>query len=189
MNTYDIQNHPVILELFRAHGKTINFTGVIATVTAVEARFRDLTSKMAANLLKETLDADGVIVTKGVGGASTICVGAIASEAEKLGIKAVPIIQILNSESNLSVENLINEKNVDSIVQNGTYYHIEELPEVEKVYGSTEDAIYLSQDVGVQEGHIPAEGKPAKGKVMSMQMKHVGVMSQLGGSYGKAVDY
>lgn len=65
---------------------------------------------MAANLLKEVFHADGVIVTKGVGGASTLCVGAIASEAEKLGIKAVPVIQILNGKSNLGIECMISEK-------------------------------------------------------------------------------
>ncbi len=104
VTTYEIQNHPVILELMRRHGKELNFAGVLVTVTSVEAKHRSLVSKMAANILKETLRADGLIVTKGVGGASTLCVGAIASEAEKLGIKSVPIIQILNGKSNLSVE-------------------------------------------------------------------------------------
>ncbi len=189
ITSYEIQNHPVIMELFRRHGKDINFAGVIITVTSVEARHRTLVSRMAATLLKETLKADGVIITKGVGGASTLCVGAIASEAENLGIKAVPIIQILNGKSNLGVECLISERNVDSIVCSGTYYHNFSLPAVDKLLGGPEDALYLSGDDGVVGGHRIATGDPAIGPVHSTYMKHVGLMSQIGSSFGMAKDY
>lgn len=189
VTTYEIQNHPIIVNLMRRHGKDLNFTGVLITVTSVEAKHRCLVSKMAASLLKEELHAHGVIVTKGVGGASTLCVGAIASEAEKLGIKAVPIIQILNGRSNLDVECMISEQNVDSIVCSGTYYHNFTLPPVETLLGGPEEALYLSGDDGVIEGHKIATGDPAKGQVRSTYMKQVGLMSQIGFSYGIAVDY
>lgn len=189
VTTYEIQNHPIILELMRRHGKELNFAGVLITVTSVEAKHRYLVSKMAANLLKEEFHADGVIITKGVGGASTLCVGAIASEAEKLGIKAVPIIQILNGKSNLDVECLISEQNVDSIVCSGTYYHNFTLPPVKTLLGGPQDALYLSGDDGVIEGHKIATGDPAIGQVRSTYMKQVGLMSQIGFSYGMAVDY
>lgn len=189
VTTYEIQNHPIIVNLMRRHGKDLNFTGVLITVTSVEAKHRCLVSKMAASLLKEELHAQGVIVTKGVGGASTLCVGAIASEAEKLGIKAVPIIQILNGRSNLDVECMISEQNVDSIVCSGTYYHNFTLPPVETLLGGPEEALYLSGDDGVIEGHKIATGDPAKGQVRSTYMKQVGLMSQIGFSYGMAVDY
>lgn len=189
VTTYEIQNHPVILELMRKHGGELNFAGVLLTVTSVEAKHRYLVSKMAANLLKEVFHADGVIITKGVGGASTLCVGAIASEAEKLGIKAVPIIQILNGKSNLDVECMISEPNVDSIVCSGTYYHNFTLPPVDTLLGGPTDALYLSGDDGVIGGHKIASGDPAKGWVRSTYMKQVGLMSQVGYSYGMAVDY
>jgi len=189
VTTYEIQNHPIIVELMRRHGKDLNFTGVLITVTSVEAKHRYLVSKMAAGLLKEVLHADGLIVTKGVGGASTLCVGAIAGEAEKLGIKSVPIIQILNGKSNLDVECLISEQNVDSIVCSGTYYHNFVLPPVETLLGGPEDALYLSGDDGVIGGHKIATGEPAKGQVNSTYMKQVGLMSQIGFSYGMALDY
>lgn len=189
VTTYEIQNHPVIVELMRRHGKDLNFAGVIITVTSVEAKHRNLVSKMAASLLKNVFHADGVIVTKGVGGASTLCVGAIASEAEKLGIKAVPIIQILNGKSNLGVECMISEPNVDSIVCSGTYYHNFTLPPVKTLLGGPKDALYLSGDDGVIGGHKIATGDPAIGQVRSTYMKQVGLMSQVGYSYGKAVDY
>lgn len=189
VTTYEIQNHPVIVELMRRHGKDLNFAGVLITVTSVEAKHRYLVSKMAANLLKEVFHADGVIITKGVGGASTLCVGAIASEAEKLGIPAVPIIQILNGKSHLSIECMISEQNVDSIVCSGTYYHNFTLPPVEKLLGGPKDALYLSGDDGVIGGHKIASGDLAAGQVHSTYMKQVGLMSQVGASYGMAVDY
>lgn len=52
VTTYEIQNHPVIIELMRRHGKELNFAGVVITVTSVEAKHRNLVSKMAASLLK-----------------------------------------------------------------------------------------------------------------------------------------
>ncbi|MDR3230950.1 MAG: glycine/sarcosine/betaine reductase component B subunit [Synergistaceae bacterium] len=189
VTTYEIQNHPIIMELMRRHGKDLNFAGVIVTVTSVEAKHRSLVAKMAASLLREVLGADGVILTKGVGGASTLDVGAIASEAEKIGIRAVPIIQILNGKSNLGVECLISEPNVDSIVCSGTYYHNFTLAPVETLLGGPKDALYLSGDDGVIEGHRIATGDPAVGQVRSTYMKQVGLMSQIGYSYGKAVDY
>jgi glycine reductase len=189
LTTYDIQNHPIITELMRRHGKDLNFTGTIITVTSVEAKHRSLTSKFAASLLKEVLHADGVVITKGVGGASTLCVGAIASEAEKLGIKAVPIIQILNAQSNMSTECLITESNVDSIVTSGTYYHNYILPPVDVLYGGPEDALFMSGNDGVIDGHKIATGKPAMGEVVCSSMKHVGMMSQTGSCYSTGVDY
>lgn len=189
VTTYEIMNHPIIWELMERHGKDLNFAGVLITVTSVEATHRALCAKMAASLLKNVLHADGLIVTKGVGGASTLCVGAIASEAEKLGIRSVPIIQILNGKSNLDVECLISESNVDSIVCSGTYYHNFTLPAVDTLLGGPEDALYLSGDDGVIGGHKIATGDPAKGVVRSTYMKQVGLMSQIGYSYGKAFDY
>ncbi|NLC25739.1 MAG: hypothetical protein GX777_03845 [Fastidiosipila sp.] len=189
ITTYDLQNHPIILELFRRHGKDLNFTGMILTVTSVEASHRDLVSKIAANIMKEEFHADASIITKGVGGASTLDVGAIASECEKIGIVAVPIIQILNSKSNVSTECLISEQNVKSIVSTGTYYHNYHLPPADKLLGSPQDALYLSGDDGVIAGHKIATGRPALGDVWCTTMKHVGLLSQVGNSYGMPVDY
>lgn len=189
ITTYELQNHPIIIELMKRHGKDLNFAGMILTVTSVEAKHRYLVSKIAANLMKEVFHADGVVVTKGVGGASTLDVGAIASECEKLGIVGVPIIQILNSKSNLSTECLITEQNVVSIVQAGSYYHNYDLPPADKLLGGPQDTIYLSGDDGVIAGHKIATGKPAIGEVTCTTMKHVGLISQVGDTYGMGVDY
>ncbi len=48
ITTYEIQNHPIIVNLMRRHGKDLNFAGVLITVTSVEAKHRYLVSKMAA---------------------------------------------------------------------------------------------------------------------------------------------
>ena len=101
----------------------------------------------------------------------------------------MPIIQILNGKSNLEVECMISEPNVDSIVCSGTYYHNFTLPPVKTLLGGPQDALYLSGDDGVIGGHKIATGDPAIGQVRSTYMKQVGLMSQVGYSYGKAVDY
>ena len=184
MLTYEIQNHPVVSELFRRHGKELNFVGTIITVTAVESIRRQLAAAMAANILKEVMRADGVIVTKAHGGASTICVGAIASECEKIGIGAVPVIQVLNAQSNLSTECLFDDPRVDSIVQTGCYFHEESYPDVDKVYGGSQVFTDMRVSCRAYEGMHPAN------KAFDIICnKHAGVTSQVGGGNIIAVDY
>jgi len=188
--TYEIQNNAVVKELYKYHGKDFNFVGSFITVTSVEARRRHLAAVMVANIAKEQFDADGIIITKGTGGASTIDVGDIASECEKLGIKAVPIIQVLNDQSNLSTECLFDASmNVDSIVQIGAQCFEFDLPAVEKVLGNREDAMYITPDALVENGHTAVNGPPAKGPVTVQTFKTIHLLSQLGAAREMGVDY
>ncbi|MGD9560193.1 MAG: glycine/sarcosine/betaine reductase component B subunit [Oscillospiraceae bacterium] len=191
MITYEVTNHPIITELFRRHGKDLNFVGVIITVTAVESQRRHLAAKMAANIMKEEFHADGMIVTKGHGGASTICVGVIAAECEKLGIKAVPVIQVLNAQSNLATECLFDDPEVDSIVQTGCYFYEYDLPAVDTVLGGAFDAPYITNTTSVGGVDIIPDTPitPANGPIPTVSYKQVGITSQIGGGFMKAVDY
>jgi len=66
--TYTILNHPVILELYRRHGREVNFRGVVVSPEPTSLAEIKRTSMMAAGLLKYTLGAEGVIITKEGGG-------------------------------------------------------------------------------------------------------------------------
>ncbi len=59
----------------------------------------------------------------------------------------------------------------------------------DKLLGGPQDTIYLSGDDGVIAGHKIATGKPAIGEVTCTTMKHVGLISQVGDTYGMGVDY
>jgi len=90
--TYVLQNHPIITELFSRHGKDLDFAGVILTVSRVTEPERVRSAMMAANMAKWILGADGVILTKASSGATDIDTAQTAQACEDLGMKAVLII-------------------------------------------------------------------------------------------------
>ncbi len=144
METYSIQNHCVILDLLRRHGKDINFVGTVITVVSLDGKRRHLASTMLGNLMKEVFHADGVILTKNLGGAGNVCMAEAASKCEDRGIKTTMILQILNAESNLSSEILFDDKRLNAIVQNGVYFDRVCLPAVDVVYGGPKDTKIFS---------------------------------------------
>ncbi len=87
VETYVIQNHPVIKELYKRHGKELYFAGVIITTAHNNPREYERTANIAANLSKWVLDADGAILTKTGGGAPEVAMSQTARMCEELGIK------------------------------------------------------------------------------------------------------
>jgi len=87
MDTYTIQNHPIIQELYNNHGKTLDFKGVIICNAPNNAPEYERTATIAANLAKWTLRADGAILTKCGGGAPELVMARTAQKCEQMGIK------------------------------------------------------------------------------------------------------
>jgi hypothetical protein len=93
LDTYTIQNHAVIKELYRRHGKDLIFTGVVCGVAKIEESDRLRTVMMASNLILNVLGADAVILTKVHGGMPHVDVGLVAERCEKAGVKTAVYIQ------------------------------------------------------------------------------------------------
>lgn len=85
--TYVLQNHPMIKELYQNHGKTLCFAGVIICNAPNNAPEHARTANVAANLAKWTLDTDGVVLTKIGGGAPELTMALTAQRCEELGIR------------------------------------------------------------------------------------------------------
>ena len=67
--TYFYQNHPIVLDLYRRHqAREINFVGTVATIAGADNFDRERNSRVAANLVKWNLRADGAVLTKYGGG-------------------------------------------------------------------------------------------------------------------------
>ena len=82
-------NNPVLLDLYRRHGKDINFLGVIATRTEwTTQREKEMTANQTAKLAK-MLGADGALVTWDAGGNEFIEVIRTVQACERAGIKTV----------------------------------------------------------------------------------------------------
>jgi glycine reductase len=87
VETYLVQNHPIVKELYLNHGKTLYFAGVIITNAPNNVGELERAANVAANLAKWVLDADGAILTKTGGGAPELTMARTAQRCEELGIK------------------------------------------------------------------------------------------------------
>ena len=102
LDTYSIQNHGVIKELYRRHSKDLNFVGVVCAVANIDPVARARSACMAAHQLKNVLGADGVILAKIVGGMPHIDLAMAGEECEKLGVKTAIFTQPLTAFGTLS---------------------------------------------------------------------------------------
>lgn len=137
MDTYQLQNHPVILGLLRRHGKELNFVGMMCGVVSMDGKRRHLAGMMIGSTMKNVFHADGVVMTKTMGGAPHVCEGVAASECEKRGVKTAVTIQVLNCASTLKTEVLFNDPNINAIVQNGLYFDPFPRPKLDKIVGNS----------------------------------------------------
>ena len=78
-STYDIQNAPIIKSLYKEHGKSLNFLGVILSNLNVSLEQKERSAIYVAQIAK-TLGADGAIVAEeGYGNPDADFVGCIDS--------------------------------------------------------------------------------------------------------------
>ena len=117
LETYFHQNHPIILDLYRLHqAGEIVFAGAIATVSSERRDEIDRNSMMAANIAKWDLKADGVILTKYVGGAPHTDMFETARVCEELGIKTVALVSDTALDRRWESATLMNIPGVDAVV-------------------------------------------------------------------------
>jgi len=137
--TYVIQNHPIITELYRRHGKELCFTGVIIT-TAPDSEYEyERAATVVANMAKRVLGADGVILNKAGMGAEEIVPARMAERCEALGITTAYAMFLHGadqSDTSQGADTLFNMRGVDAIVNMGTTYMKHKLPAVERVIGN-----------------------------------------------------
>ncbi len=118
--TFVYQNHPMILELYRRHGKDVNFVGVVVSNTPHVVTDKNRNAMLATGLVKYTLKADAVIITKEGGGHPQVDIALICDDCEGLGVKTAILISEFLSPSNATDETvLFTTKNADAMVAAG----------------------------------------------------------------------
>jgi glycine reductase len=116
IDTYSIQNHAIIKELYRHHGKDLMFVGVVGLSANTEPGPRARCACMAANLVKNVLGADGLILAKSTGGMPHIDLAVAGEECEKLGVKTAIFTQPLTSTGTLADTILFNAPSLNLII-------------------------------------------------------------------------
>jgi len=156
LDTYTIQNHGVIKELYRRHGKDLIFAGVVCGVVNMEPVTRTRQAVMASNLVKNVLGADGVILTKIHGGLPHVDLALVAEECEKLGVKTAIFIQPLISYGTLADTLLFNAEAVNLIITVGATMERIKIPlEADRILGGTADTKIYCPDPIVQHAGDP----------------------------------
>ncbi|MFC1891150.1 glycine/sarcosine/betaine reductase component B subunit [Thermodesulfobacteriota bacterium] len=175
LQTYQIQNHPIIKELYNRHGKDLCFTGVIITTAPNNVPEYERVADIAAGLAKRVIGADGAILTKSGGGAPELVMARTAQKCEQLGIKTTIAMLHMGadiSDAKYGASTIFNMPEVDAIVSMGIPFMELKLPPVDRIIGRP----------GSSES-------PVSGEIVRAIRWIKGSQCQIGGSRLKAVRY
>lgn len=136
-STYDMQNFPTIRELYKEHGKTLNFLGVIMSNLNVSLEQKERSAIFVAQLAK-SLGADGAIVTEeGYGNPDTDYIRCIVA-LEDVGVKVVGISNECTGRDGASQPLVVLDEKADALVSTGNVSTLINLPPAAKVIGCLE---------------------------------------------------
>lgn len=135
--TWNWMNNPVVLGLFREHGKRLNFLGVILQRVRFESQFGKQVTAAVTSQMARLLGVDGAIVTRMSGSGNMLMdVMWTIQEYEKKGVKTVFITPEQGGAldgTGLSLPFFVPE--VTAIVSTGTTENVLKLPKPTKVIG------------------------------------------------------
>lgn len=133
-STYDMQNTPIIKELYKEHGKSLNFLGVIASNLNVALEQKERSAIFVANIAKN-LGADSAIVAEeGYGNPDAdfiLCIRAL----EDKGVKTVGLTNECTGRDGASQPLVSLDEKADAIVSAGNVSELIRLQPMEKVIG------------------------------------------------------
>lgn len=136
-STYDFQNCPNIKALYKEHGKTINFLGVIMSNLNVALEEKERAALYVAQIAK-TLGADAAVVAEeGYGNPDADFVGCIVA-LEDAGVKTVGVTNECTGRDGQSQPLVTLDVKCDAIVSCGNVSEMVELPPMETVLGELE---------------------------------------------------
>lgn len=154
ITTYQHQNNKVIDDLYRLHGKEINFVGVVITpeLTTLQGKFRacDYTTKLC-----KKLGVDGVIVSEEGYGNPDSDLLMICKRLEDSGVKTVLITDECSGWDGSSQPLADTTKEAVAVVSTGNVSHLIILPPADKVIGNPQAIATLA---GGWEGSLGDDG-------------------------------
>lgn len=167
--TYMIQNHPVIREIYRRHGRDLDFVGVVVVVAHQTAEERERGVAVATQVIKHVLRCDGAVFTKTGGGAPHVDMAEMAHQCELLGVKTSLIAWETSSggdEGSADGSALFNHPDLTAIVNVGSNGYTFQLPPVDRVIAPV---------------HDPGELERLRGPLRVTATQPHGVLDQFGG--------
>jgi Glycine/sarcosine/betaine reductase component B subunits len=155
---WDWQNHPLVLELYAAHGKSLNFGGVILQRIRFETSHgKEVGAQNAASFAK-AMGADGALITWIGGGNAFVDVMFTVRACERTGIKTTLVTYENGGKDGKDSPILFYLSEADAVVSTGSLDKTAELPAMERVVGPY-DEIKIFPFPGA--APVPARGKLA----------------------------
>lgn len=153
--TYLYVNSPILLELYKQHGKTLNFRGVIFGRSHNPSNWHKTRCAQVAVKIAQYLEADGLIMAWEGGGNAAVDGMLTIQCAEKHGIKASTVTfefgGVDGTEGILLVDDV---PEADAIVSGGSIEKPYTIPDVDRVVGG--DVLRLNKESG---GFFPPSNK------------------------------
>ena len=174
-STYSTQNHGVIKELYRRHGRELIFAGVVFGVASTDPVTRKRKSLMAANLIKNVLGADGAVLTKIHGGMPHVDLALVGEECEKLGVRTAIFVEPLVSSGTLAEALLFNNESLNLVITMGATLERIQLPlGADRILGGTAETNLSCPD--------PIEQHAGDAVVNTEELSFAGIHDHLGGA-------
>ena len=152
--TYHHLNNPVVHDLYKQHGKTLNFVGMIITNENVYLADKQRSSDATAKLC-EFLELDGAIVSQeGFGNPDTDLI-MNCKKIEQKGIKTVIITDEYAGQDGKSQSLADADPLADAVVTGGNANQVITLPKMDKVIGMTD---YIDVIAGSHAGSLAKDG-------------------------------
>ncbi|EOC99621.1 glycine/sarcosine/betaine reductase component B subunit [Caldisalinibacter kiritimatiensis] len=152
--TYHHLNNPIIHDLYKKHGKEINFVGMIITNENVYLADKERSSNWTSNLA-EYIGVDGVIISQeGFGNPDTDLI-MNCKKIEEKGIKTVIVTDEYAGRDGASQSLADADPKADAVVTGGNANEIIELPPMDKIIGHVQTANKIA---GGFEGSLKEDG-------------------------------
>jgi sarcosine reductase len=133
--TWDWQNHPLVMGLYKAHGQSVNFGGVVLQRIRFETHHGKVVGAQTAARLAKAMGADGVLVTWIGGGNAFVDVMFTVRACEHLGIKTTLVTYENGGKAGTDSAILFYLPEADAVISTGSLDRPIDLPAMEKVIG------------------------------------------------------
>ncbi|MDY5836706.1 MAG: glycine/sarcosine/betaine reductase component B subunit [Eubacteriales bacterium] len=130
---YFLQNEVYIKELMRRHNKDLEFVGIVFTNNVMKIDAKDTMGMIGANLCKETLGADCVMLNKSGMGHCQLDSALAFNWCQKLGMPAVLNLSAVSNDEPGDML-VIADPSVDAVINSGRNYDLHH-EKVERLIG------------------------------------------------------
>lgn len=170
--TFHYQNNPLIRELYRRHGRELEFVGTIVCQCLVESHLEKERSAFQVAKLCRMLGADGAVLSMQNGGHGWADLMLLCQRIEEAGVKTTLVMAEMSDAEGTDVGLIMHVPQADALVSVGNMDEEISLPAIPRVLGGTQ---FL--DFNNYEGQVGA--RPSDAFRTAMRRMH-SICNQLG---------